>query len=52
MQITIEVEDSFIETLGYDRVKNLLSDSAANLEMKIAVQQILAELAEADPMDA
>ena len=33
MQITIGVEDSLIETLDYERVKNLLSDSAANLEM-------------------
>ena len=51
MQITIEVEDSLIETLGYERVKDLLSDSAAHLEMKIAAQEILNELAEADLMD-
>lgn len=51
MQITIEVEDSLIEILGYERVKDLLSDSAAHLEMKIAAQEILNELAETDPMD-
>lgn len=27
MQITIDVEDSLIETLGYERVKDLLSRS-------------------------
>lgn len=51
MQVIIEVEDSLIETLGYERVKDLLRDSAAHLEMKIAAQEILAELTEADPMD-
>lgn len=51
MQITIEVEDTLIETLGYERVRELLNDSAAHLEMKIAVQGILDELAEADPMN-
>lgn len=51
MQVTIEVEDSVIETLGYERVRDLLHDSAAHLEMKIAVQEILDELTIADPMD-
>ncbi len=51
MQVTIEVEDSLIESLGYERVKDLLSDSAAHLEMKIAAQEILKELADADPMN-
>lgn len=50
MQITIDVEDSLIETLGYERVKSLLSDTAAHLELKIAAQEILKELAEDDPM--
>ncbi|AQG82181.1 hypothetical protein [Spirosoma montaniterrae] len=50
MQVTIEVEDSVVETLGYDLVKNLLSDSAAHLEMKIAAMAILQELSDEDPM--
>ncbi|MFD2570895.1 hypothetical protein ACFSUS_09645 [Spirosoma soli] len=50
MQVTIEVEDSLIEALGYERVKDLLSDSAAHLEMKVAAQEILKEFSEEDPM--
>ncbi|GAB2601822.1 hypothetical protein [Spirosoma areae] len=50
MQITVEVEDSVIESLGYERVKDLLSDSAAHLEMKVAALEILKELAENDPV--
>lgn len=50
MQITIEVEDSVVESLGYERVKDLLSDSATHLEMKVAALEILKELAENDPV--
>lgn len=50
MQITVEVEDHVIESLGYERVKELLSDSAAHLEMKIAALDILEELSKNDPM--
>ncbi|QDK78256.1 hypothetical protein EXU85_06450 [Spirosoma sp. KCTC 42546] len=50
MQITIEVEDSVVESLGYERVKDLLSDSATHLEMKVAALEILKELTENDPV--
>ncbi len=50
MQITVEVEDHVIESLGYERVKDLLSDSAAHLEMKVAALEILNELSENDPV--
>ena len=51
MQITIEVQDSLVDTMGYERVIDLLTDSAARLEMKIAAQEILRELATEDPMN-
>ena len=51
MQVIIEVEDRLIESLGYDRVRDLLSDSAAHLEMKIAAQEILREFSEDDPIN-
>ena len=50
MQITIEVQDSLVDTLGYERVIDLLTDSASRLEMKIAAQEILRELTDSDPM--
>ena len=50
MQITVEVEDRVVESLGYERVKDLLSDSAAHLEMKVAALEILQELSEYDPV--
>ena len=50
MQITIEVQDSLVDTLGYERVIDLLTDSASRLEMTLAAQEILHELMTEDPM--
>ncbi|QKZ11112.1 hypothetical protein [Spirosoma sp. KUDC1026] len=49
MQVMIDVDDHLIESLGYERVKDLLSDSAAHLEIKVAAQEILREISAEDP---
>lgn len=48
MEISLEVNDALVETLGVEGVKSKLTLFASRLETSIAAQEALAELATID----
>ncbi len=48
MEISIEVKEELVESLGLDTVRDHLATFVSRLEVKIAAQEALAELATID----
>lgn len=48
MEITVEINDDLIDTVGFDIIKRKLDSFASRLELSLAAQDALAELAAID----
>ncbi|OIN58675.1 hypothetical protein [Arsenicibacter rosenii] len=48
MQVTVEIEDQVVHSVGIEKVKAYLREYAAKLELKVAAQEALSELDQFD----
>ena len=48
MEITVEINDDLVDSLGFDTVKSKLNSFASRLELSLAAQEAIAELASTD----